>query len=109
MIISPEIRVHVGDGFIAVKDRPDLPRPWTKLVPGVSLTDEDVTDWRRMEPTERPATARILTELHIRLQEWEDSLNADLGRLDDDSRPDIRADVVGQLSMLRAVRQVVDP
>lgn len=41
----PDIRVHPDEGFIAIRDRPDSPRPWAKVVPGVSLTDEDVADW----------------------------------------------------------------
>lgn len=41
----PEIRVHPGEGWIAVRDRPDSARPWAKVVPGVSLSDGDVADW----------------------------------------------------------------
>lgn len=45
-----EIRVHPEEGWIAVRDRPDSDRPWAKVVPGVSLADDDVADWMRYEP-----------------------------------------------------------
>lgn len=45
VIDTPEIRVHPGEGWIAIRDRPDSSRPWAKVVPGISLTDEDVADW----------------------------------------------------------------
>jgi hypothetical protein len=41
----PEIRVHPVEGFIAIRDRPGSGRPWAKMVPGISLTDEDVAGW----------------------------------------------------------------
>jgi hypothetical protein len=49
----PEIRVHPTEGWIAVHDRPSTPRPWAKVVPGISLTDEDVADWQAFIPEPR--------------------------------------------------------
>lgn len=46
----PEIRVHPEEGFIAARDRPDSDRPWAKVVPGISLTDEDVAGWQIYGP-----------------------------------------------------------
>jgi hypothetical protein len=61
----PEIRVHPEEGWIAVRDRPDSDRPWAKMVPAISLTDDDVTDWARYEATD------TLTELRTALDRWE--------------------------------------
>lgn len=43
--LRPVLRVHPTEGFIAVRDQPDNDRPWAKLVPGVSLADDDVDGW----------------------------------------------------------------
>lgn len=50
----PEIRVHPEEGWIATRDRPDSARPWAKVVPGISLTSEDVDAWISYVASGRP-------------------------------------------------------
>lgn len=61
-----EIRVHPDYPWIAVKDKPKDIRPWSKMVPGVTLTDADVEAWEPMGTARLRAAALELAEYRAR-------------------------------------------